>query len=446
MARSLAVRCFTGNLPLLSRQCAPCVFRAEPRHPLRTVRDVAANERHRLQEQVAETARNFLRFPGRLHPYAAPGDRRSPTHRTSKSASSSTDSHCQLNANLLQIENEYYSFVRPKQIARSGEKPTVALHRRGVRYVEIRALDVDPFSPIGIDVKKRCGSWRRSSIHCALDDSPPVSPRRRERRARRISASSRSVDAIPRYGSAVPTQAFPVFDWAREIIDAVAEIAEVLDAIEQVASLRRRGRSVPGGTGGSATASVSAGCSRSCAPGPKRSSSSPCANPRNTGRPCSRPPYRPAARAALEAEAAASLRAQRENRVGGSDFRSRSISSVTSLSDPVRQRPTARDVQRLIRKWPRPGEPHPPVASPYWHATVSSDYASWARPLRQEFVEAHLNVEAHVDRSARRRSDAARGYRNPAGVQERIARRRQTLSIRLPSHSQTHRGPSTHAR
>ena len=41
----------------------------------------------------------------------------------------------QLNANILQIENEYYSFIRPKRIARSGERPTKSLHRagRGIR-------------------------------------------------------------------------------------------------------------------------------------------------------------------------------------------------------------------------------------------------------------------------------------------------------------------------
>ncbi|MGH8500071.1 MAG: glutamate--cysteine ligase, partial [Methylococcales bacterium] len=52
----------------------------------------------------------------------------------------------QLNDNILQIENEYYSTARPKQIARSGEKPTLALKRRGVRYVEVRSLDLDLYS------------------------------------------------------------------------------------------------------------------------------------------------------------------------------------------------------------------------------------------------------------------------------------------------------------
>ncbi|HTE42268.1 MAG TPA: glutamate--cysteine ligase, partial [Steroidobacteraceae bacterium] len=56
----------------------------------------------------------------------------------------------QLNANLLQIENEYYSFIRPKRVANSGERPTHALSRAGVQYVEVRALDVSAFDPVGV--------------------------------------------------------------------------------------------------------------------------------------------------------------------------------------------------------------------------------------------------------------------------------------------------------
>ena len=134
----------------------------------------------------------------------------------------------QLNANLLQIENEYYSFVRPKQIARSGEKPTVALQRRGVRYVEIRALDVDPFSPIGIEVDTM-RFMEAFLIHCALDSSPPVSPEERkesDENQRLVAVRGREPALrLRRSGASVP-----VFEWAREIIDAVAEIAEVLDA------------------------------------------------------------------------------------------------------------------------------------------------------------------------------------------------------------------------
>ncbi|MDP5293012.1 glutamate--cysteine ligase [Oceanimonas sp. CHS3-5] len=57
----------------------------------------------------------------------------------------------QLNDNVLQIENELYAPIRPKRTAESGEKPTEALEARGVEYIEVRSVDVNPFSPVGID-------------------------------------------------------------------------------------------------------------------------------------------------------------------------------------------------------------------------------------------------------------------------------------------------------
>src|SRR5690606_26963284 len=56
----------------------------------------------------------------------------------------------QLNTNLLQIENEYYSSIRPKRVTQAGERPLQALLARGVQYVEVRCLDIDPFLPLGI--------------------------------------------------------------------------------------------------------------------------------------------------------------------------------------------------------------------------------------------------------------------------------------------------------
>ncbi|AIT09855.1 glutamate--cysteine ligase [Candidatus Francisella endociliophora] len=56
----------------------------------------------------------------------------------------------QLNESILQIENEYYSAVRPKQIAKRCERPACALYNRGVEYIEVRVLDVDPFVANGI--------------------------------------------------------------------------------------------------------------------------------------------------------------------------------------------------------------------------------------------------------------------------------------------------------
>ncbi|MCP4489432.1 MAG: glutamate--cysteine ligase [Gammaproteobacteria bacterium] len=57
----------------------------------------------------------------------------------------------QLNSNILQIENEYYSSVRPKQILQGEEKPTLALAKRGIAYIELRSLDVNIFEPLGVN-------------------------------------------------------------------------------------------------------------------------------------------------------------------------------------------------------------------------------------------------------------------------------------------------------
>ncbi len=60
----------------------------------------------------------------------------------------------QLNSNVLQIENELYAPIRPKRVTNPGEKPSDALRDRGVEYIEVRALDVNPFADTGISVEQ----------------------------------------------------------------------------------------------------------------------------------------------------------------------------------------------------------------------------------------------------------------------------------------------------
>jgi glutamate--cysteine ligase len=78
----------------------------------------------------------------------------------------------QLATTLLQIENEFYGTIRPKRRIRRGERPLHALTERGVEYLEVRSLDLDPFSPIGIDpVTMRFLDVLL--VACLLADSPP---------------------------------------------------------------------------------------------------------------------------------------------------------------------------------------------------------------------------------------------------------------------------------
>ena len=80
----------------------------------------------------------------------------------------------QLNANILQIENEYYGSIRPKQIAQSGERPTVALAQRGVEYIEMRCVDLDPYLPIGIG-ETQMRFLEVFALFCLLENSPAIS-------------------------------------------------------------------------------------------------------------------------------------------------------------------------------------------------------------------------------------------------------------------------------
>jgi len=81
--------------------------------------------------------------------------------------------YLQLNTNLLQIENEYYAVVRPKRVARSGEKPSHALRERGVEYLEVRCIDLDPFQAVGINAEQ-VRFLDLFLLFCLFDDSPPA--------------------------------------------------------------------------------------------------------------------------------------------------------------------------------------------------------------------------------------------------------------------------------
>ncbi len=81
----------------------------------------------------------------------------------------------QLATSLLQIENEFYSKIRPKRRIHPGERPLHALRSRGVEYVEVRLMDLDPFSAIGISAPV-CRFLDLFLLHCLLSDSPPDTP------------------------------------------------------------------------------------------------------------------------------------------------------------------------------------------------------------------------------------------------------------------------------
>ncbi len=133
----------------------------------------------------------------------------------------------QLNGNILQIENEFYSTIRPKQIAESCEKPTLALKRRGVRYVEMRSLDLDVFNPIGID-ENTARFIEALLLTCLLTDSPAVQDTDRQtfnNNQLAVANTGRKPGLmLEKNGQKILLQ-----DWANDIIESMQPVCAILD-------------------------------------------------------------------------------------------------------------------------------------------------------------------------------------------------------------------------
>jgi glutamate--cysteine ligase len=135
----------------------------------------------------------------------------------------------QLATTLLQIENEFYGTIRPKRVIRPGERPLHALRERGVEYVEVRCMDLDPFEPVGIST----GTMRFLDVfllHCLLADSPPDTPDE-------IAALGRNQERTAGFGREPGLRLerggreVTLVEWAAEILAQCAPIARALDAL-----------------------------------------------------------------------------------------------------------------------------------------------------------------------------------------------------------------------
>lgn len=134
----------------------------------------------------------------------------------------------QINDHVLQIENEYYSMVRPKQIAQNGESPAQALANRGIAYVELRAVDIDPYTDIGVSLDSAC-FLEVLALSALLSDSPSLYFGEEERIARnqtRVVEHGRAADLI--LESCDGEVLFST--WAMQQLDSMQAAADLLDA------------------------------------------------------------------------------------------------------------------------------------------------------------------------------------------------------------------------
>jgi glutamate--cysteine ligase len=134
----------------------------------------------------------------------------------------------QLNDSLLQIENEFYSPIRPKRVARSGETALSALVRAGIEYVEVRCVDISPFSPVGLDAAQM-RFLDTFMLYCLLNASPPCEDSEQESQASNLDAV---VNTGRQPGLLLGNNGkdIPLVQWAQEMLDAMRPIAELLDS------------------------------------------------------------------------------------------------------------------------------------------------------------------------------------------------------------------------
>lgn len=137
----------------------------------------------------------------------------------------------QINDHVLQIENEYYSLVRPKQVPQAGETPSQALKNRGVGYVELRAVDVNPYSSIGID-EIAAGFLESLALYCLLSDSPELFADEQEqidRNQTEVVNRGRAADVKIELGE--KTMTFQA--WAQQHLATIQQCATLLDQANQ---------------------------------------------------------------------------------------------------------------------------------------------------------------------------------------------------------------------
>ena len=136
----------------------------------------------------------------------------------------------QLGTSLLQIENEFYGTIRAKRTVRSDERPLHALRERGVEYIEVRLMDLNPLVPIGITAQ----TMRMLDIfllHCLLTDSPPDTPEEIATLRRNLHCAAERGREPGLQLSTRQGQSAVLTDWGQHLLAECVPLAERLDAV-----------------------------------------------------------------------------------------------------------------------------------------------------------------------------------------------------------------------
>lgn len=140
--------------------------------------------------------------------------------------------YLQLNTGLLQIENEFYSPIRPKRTTHPGETALAALDNRGVEYIEVRCLDANPFTPLGISAEQ-IYFLDTFLLYCALQNSPFSDAHE----AHLIQENQKTVVSHGRDPNAKLTYKTEgtraLSEWSNDLLEALSPVAALLDSVHK---------------------------------------------------------------------------------------------------------------------------------------------------------------------------------------------------------------------
>ncbi len=133
----------------------------------------------------------------------------------------------QLNDHVLQLENELYAPIRPKRSPRDGERTLSALEHRGIEYIELRTLDLNPFSPLGVELSQ-LRFLDIFLVWCLLKPSAPLSSEeivRNRQNLTRVVLEGRRPDVMLHNGSGEVT----LRSWGEQLFEELSQVAQLLD-------------------------------------------------------------------------------------------------------------------------------------------------------------------------------------------------------------------------
>jgi len=131
----------------------------------------------------------------------------------------------------LLIEDEYYGVIRPKSLSTQMRRNSDNLLNNGIDYLEIRSVDIDPFSITGVD-HSSLEFIKALILYCALSPSPfnnLDSIRENKLNERKVSISGRKPGLKLMKDGTEEDMA----SWAINIIDQIKRLYCTLDYDEQ---------------------------------------------------------------------------------------------------------------------------------------------------------------------------------------------------------------------